>query len=94
MADDDLKGRINYVEDKTVKAIHDIYMLRNDFYQRETENRELLVKQENKISIVETRVNALEEEFKTQQGRLWALILVVLTEIIVAVIKIAGNGLI
>lgn len=90
---EDLKKRLIYVEDKTVNATREVYELRNEFFKREAENRELIVGQTNKINVVEARVNKLEDEFKTQQGRLWALILVVLSEIMVSVIKLMGHGL-
>lgn len=90
---EDLKKRLNYVEDKTVNATREVYELRNEFFKREAENRELIVGQTNKINVVEARVNRLEDEFKTQQGRLWALILVVLSEIMVSVIKLVEHGL-
>lgn len=89
---EDLKKRLNYVEDKTVNATREVYELRNEFFKHEAKNRELIVGQTNKINVVEARVNRLEDEFKTQQGRLWALILVVLSEIIVSVIKLMGHG--
>lgn len=88
----ELSKRVDEVSDDIHENNRKLYDLQTSILKRDTENKSDLLLQDNKIAVLDHKVSTLEAEFKSQEGRLWALIMVVVSEIIVAVIRMIGHG--